>query len=117
MCLSHPGCPLGWEAGDNLKMLPLPTASCTLTEEGDQYNVHFTRGQHGVVSLRIEGGGLNNELVRQPAVASAAGQIEVPPPPTMPPLLPEVLPARPAVHRLPTGRTTPRGWLLKQLVI
>jgi hypothetical protein len=52
------------EAGDNLKMLPLPTASCTLTEEGDQYNVHFTRRQGAVVSLRIEGGGMNEELLR-----------------------------------------------------
>lgn len=72
MCLSFPGCPLGWESGDNLKMLPEPTASCTLTEEGDQYNVHFSRGANGeVVSLRIEGEGIgtgNAELKRQTRV-------------------------------------------------
>ena len=69
MCTSHPGCPLGWERGDDLIMLPEPKQSCTLTEEGDQYTLHFTRKRGSVVSMKVEGNGPagNGELQRHPA--------------------------------------------------
>ena len=46
---------------------------------------------------------------RMLATTSAAAARAGPPP--------APLPAAPAVRRLPTGSTTPRGWLLRQLVI
>ena len=66
MCRSGLGCSLSWVGDDAFLMIPSPTASCTLTQEGDQYVVQFTRNATGsVVALRVEGNGAPTELLRQ----------------------------------------------------
>ena len=74
MCRSGVGCGLSWVGDDAFLMIPSPTASCTLTQEGDQYVVQFTRNATGsVVALRVEGNGAPTELLRQrPGTADRA---------------------------------------------